>query len=381
MRILRGLSCLVLAAAVWLASLHLWFSRAPEAVAGPLAARQLALWQRDSPELAASLAVLRHANPEWDLMARMFAVLAFANLALREPDRRVAYLAAIDAILERTLADEARAGAHLFLLPYGRARPFRDPAGRSLFVDGEIALMISARDLVEPGGPHDARPWIDRVIRQLARGPVLLGESYPDEAWLFCNTAALAAVRLHDVTAGAPERHAGLFRHWVASARAHVIDPRTGLLVAETTLDGVAQDGPEGSTLWLAATMLLVVDEAFAREQYGRARDELRGSLAGFGWAREWPRSWPGPDDIDSGPTVPIVGANAGSSGLALVAAMAFGDDMFAGELIASLGLAGFPVDGGARFAAGNQLADAVILFALTSGPLWERAGVRGGAR
>jgi len=81
-------------------------------------------------------------------------------------------------------------------------------------------------------------------------------------------------------------------------------------------------------------------------------------------WFRESPR---------------VLGASAGSSGLALVAARSFGDDDFASGLIASLGIGGFPIEDetGLRFAAGNALADAVLLYALVNGPLWERAEVR----
>ncbi|MEJ7597725.1 MAG: hypothetical protein WKG01_07445 [Kofleriaceae bacterium] len=300
-------------------------------------------------------------------MARMFAVLAFANLALREPAERTRYLAAIDRIIDRTIADVERAGMHYFLLPYGRQQPFVD--GPSVFVDGELALMVAARQLVERDGR--ANVWADRVVRQIERGPALLAESYPDEVWMFCNAVALAAVRIDDVVDGAPERHAALFARWVANAR-QLVDQETGLLPAKTGYRGDVREGPEGSSLWLVAAMLRIVDDDFARDQYQRARAVLRGGLAGFGWAREWPASAPGTDDIDSGPTVPIVGANAGSSGLALVGAYAFGDEDFARELGASLEFAGFPIAG--RYAAGNQLADAAIAYARASGPLWERA-------
>jgi hypothetical protein len=380
--VLRALTCLALATCLWVSTLHQWFERPPASLIEPLARHQLALWDPEhQAALGASLDHLRRSNPEWDLMARLFTALAFANLALRDPDHRAAYLAAIDRIVDRTLDDLVRGGDHGFLLPYGRDRPFVDPAGTSVFVEGELALMLAARQLVErdPDRAHLAQRWVQRTIEHLARSPVLLAESYPDEVWIFCNTVALAAIRLHDIGEGHGDRHAGLLARWVASARATVTDAATGLLAAKTTRDGVVLEGPEGSTLWLAASMLRVVDDDFARAQYAAALRELAGEAAGFGWAREWPASAPGRDDIDSGPTIPAVGANAGSSGLALVAARAFGDEPFARSLVASLGFAGFPVDDGARFAAGNQLADAVILYALASGPLWERAGVGGG--
>lgn len=363
---------------LWVQVLHFFFAASAASLAPPLARRQLALW-RGGHELEASLAELRRQNPEWDLMARMFAVLAFAELAAQKPEQRGRYLAAIDAILERTLAEVERYGSHHFLLPYGHTRPFVDRQQRSLFVDGELALMLALRSLVAPSAEHlrAARPYVERVVAQLERAPAQVAESYPDEAWIFCNAVALAAIRLHDAAQGAPGRHRALIERWVQGARARLLDPRTGLLVSKTSYTAAVQEGPEGSTLWLAATMLLAVDEDLARDQYARARAELRGSFAGFGWAREWPASWAGAEDLDSGPTIPGIEANAGSSGLALVAARAFGDQRFERELVASLGFAGFPSDGGERFAAGNQLADAALLWAAVFGPSWQR--VRGG--
>jgi hypothetical protein len=187
---------------------------------------------------------------------------------------------------------------------------------------------------------------------------------------------ALAAIRL-DVRVSGTD-HAALFARWSTVARAHLVDPATGLLVSSATLNGEPRDGPEGSTIWLVAHMLLVIDQDFARDQYARARQLLSRSLLGFAWAREWPDSWPGRDDVDSGPTIPLVDANAGSSGLAIVAARSFGDEEFLAGLVTSLELGRFPLEDthGLGYAAGNQLADAVIFYGLVSGPLWERAGV-----
>lgn len=358
MHLLRRLLCAALATAIWVGSLHVAFERAPAAVAAPLAERQLEAFERDE-----SLAELRRSNPEWDLMARTFAVLAFANLALREPREAARYQAAIDRIIATTRADVAAHGPRYFLLPYGHH------ATHSLFVDGELALMMAAR-----GAHPELAVRIERIVAELERAPALLGESYPDEAWLFCNVVALAAIRLADRAAGEPDRHAALIARWVANARANLVDPTTGLLVSKTDRAGRALEGPEGSTIWLVAALLRIVDDDLARDQYARAKSELAGDLAGFAWAREWPASWPGGDDVDSGPTIPIVGANAGSSGLALVAARAFDDRDFTDGLVASLQLAGFPLDGGAAYAAGNRLADLVILYALVQGPLEGRA-------
>lgn len=384
MRTLRSIGAFVLATALWLSLLHLFFGRSPERTARPIAARLLQQWQGPAPLASKEVATLRRSNPEWDLMARTFTALAFANLAAASPRERWPYLTAIDRMVDATIEEVDAEGAHRFLLPYAHAAPFVDASGRSVFVDGEIALMLAARELVAPDAERGAlaETWVTRAREEVERGPELLAESYPDEVWVFCNTVALAAVRLHDVARGEPDAHADLFARWVEHARARLVDPATGLLPAKTGLDGSVREGPEGSTIWLAADMLLLVDEAFARDQYRRARAELGASFLGFAWSREWPKSASGREDIDSGPTIPLVGANAGASGLAIVAAHAFEDRAFLDGLLASLELGGFPVDGRSRYAAGNLLADAVIAYGTSSGPLWALAGVgKGGAK
>lgn len=371
--VIAKVTAVLIAALVWLSSLHVLLGRSPDALAGALERRQLALWSPGGAHLRDDL----HAsNPEWELMRRTFNVLAFGNLALARPQSRVELLAAIDRVLDDTLEQERRRGQFHYLMAYAQPGRFRDPRARSLFVDGEFALMLATRYLIEPTPRWkpvlEAR--VASVVGQLTRGPILAGESYPDEGWTFCNVVALVALRLNDAASG--QDHRALIARWLASARAHLVDAKTGLLVSSFTWNGRVKDGPEGSTLWLVAPFLQFLDRQMASDQYQRTKRELARQVLGFGWAREWPASWPGGDDVDSGPTVPFVEANAGSSGLALVAARAFGDEDFLRGLVASLELAGFPVDhrGHRRYAAGNDLADAVILYALVQGPLAERA-------
>jgi hypothetical protein len=79
--------------------------------------------------------------------------------------------------------------------------------------------------------------------------------------------------------------------------------------------------------------------------------------------------------DVDSGPVIPLVHASAGASGMAILGAAAFHDDALLGELMTSLELAAFPdrANGRLRFLASNPLGDAVMLYAMTQGPLFAR--------
>jgi hypothetical protein len=126
----------------------------------------------------------------------------------------------------------------------------------------------------------------------------------------------------------------------------------------------------------MSAHNLLLVDPAFAREQFERAREELYRSAFGIGWAREWPTTGAALTDIDSGPVVPVLDASPGSSGMAVLAATAFGDDAMRDQLLRSLELAAFPIDEDRRrrYAAAGKIGNTVVAYALHFGPLWHGA-------
>jgi hypothetical protein len=360
---------LLLAAAIWLPNVHRAHDLDREArsrLVSALVERQVAAATDDTQRM-------RVVNPEWDFMRRTYTVLALANVAVEAQGiERARLLRAIDAIVDTTLHEDALLGPRHFLMAYAQRGPFEDPESRSLFVDGEIVMMLAARELVEPrpATRAAARERAARITRTMSHSPSVSGESYPNECWTFCNTTALAALALLDRVDGVDAaEHGALTTKWVQYARSHLVDSKTGLLVSSYTHDGRTLDGPEGSSIWMSAHNLLLVDRAFAEDQYARARRELHGGAFGYAWAREWPHGATMRPDVDSGPIVPLLDASAGSSGLALLGASAFGDEEYLGGLLASLELAGFR-DGG-RYLASNQVGDAVVLYALTFGPLW----------
>jgi hypothetical protein len=380
-----------LAAGAWLPGVHRLFRptlanyRAQTGIppkAQALAARQLALWT-DPALRAGEIAKMRGRNAEWDFMARTFFVLALANLGLRDPGSQAEYLDIMDVIIDETLRLEREHGKFYFLMSYAHRQPFVSQAGRSLFQDGEIALMLAARQLLEEKDAY--RPLLAERVESMAaymqESPVLSGESYPDESWMFCNTTALVAMRIADALDGSD--HSEFIRRWLETARRDLTDPETGLLISSFTFDGRPLDGPEGSSIWMVAHNLQIIDRAFADDQYRRAKAALGRNLLGFGYALEWPASWVGPMDVDSGPIVPLLGISPGSSGMALIAASAFDDRDYLTALLTSLNFGGFPIEQGGqlRYAASNQVGDAVILYALVQGPLWAEIERRGGAR
>lgn len=370
-------AALLVATCAWLPSVHLFF--APKGDEGAaLLARQRALLAEPAAE-AATHEHLRRTNPEWDLMRRTFLALSLLDDALAEPARRDEDLRLVDGLIDALLADDRASGPYVFLLPYAHARRFVFE-DKSLFVDGEIALVLAARQLVGPRPELDAElaARVATIERLMGAGPARSGESYPDEAWTFCNTTALAALRLADARSGA--HHDELATAWLDYAKAHLVDPANGLLVSSYTYEGRVLDGPEGSTIFMVAHNLLLWDEDFASDQFARAKRELSYDVLGFSLVREWPRASTSRADIDSGPIVPLLEASAGASGMAVLGAAAFHDQGLQEGLWRSMYFAAFPqrTDGTLRFRASNELGDAVMTYAGSFGPLWALARGQG---
>jgi len=382
MRRPTGICSLLLAAAIWLPIVHFFFrprledfrqSAAVAPRAAELAARQLNLWE-DPVLRQKEIERMRSVNAEWDFMSRTYFVLALANMALREPQQRDRYLSVMDTVIDETTSLEEQRGIYFFLMDYAQDQPFIAQPPRSTFLDGEIALMLAARQLVEP----EARfapllaERVDLLVDYLSRGPVMCGESYPDECWMFCNAVAAAAIKLSDRLDG--RDHSLFLQQWLATVKAHLIHKESGLLISSFHYDGRPIKGPEGSSIWMVAHCLQLIDPDFAAEQYRLAREQLGAEVVGFGYAREWPPSWEGPSDVDSGPVVPILGVSSSSSGLAFLGATSLGDDQYLRELLTTVQFAAFPIhgDGKLRYAAGNEVGDSVLLYALVEGPLWQ---------
>src|SRR5690349_4444358 len=110
-RLLWGSLALGVAAAIWLPSVHLFFRNCESSFrcangvslkARELAARHLLMW--NDPKLKNSeVERMRRSNAEWDFMGRSFLVWSLAEMGLREPSQKAAYLKVMDQIIEETI--------------------------------------------------------------------------------------------------------------------------------------------------------------------------------------------------------------------------------------------------------------------------------------
>jgi hypothetical protein len=386
-RLLRGLIALLLATCIWVPCLHFFFAQPASEFftkeglspkAKQLAARHLHVWTE--PTLRDhELRRMRASNAEWDFMGRTFLVWSLANMGMRDPASKTQYLKTIDDIIDETLRLEKEQGMYFFLMPYAKDRPYVAQPAHSLFLDGEIGMILASRRLVEER--PDFKPLLTQRVNAITdrfrQSPHLILESYPDECWMFDHVVALAAIRMADVLDGSD--HSSLIREWLQMARQKLTHKETGMLISSFTSDPIALDGPEGSTLWMVAHILQFLDPQLAEDQYHRARKELGRTTVGFSYAREWPTSWEGHADIDSGPIIPVFNISAGSSGMAFIGASAFRDDRFLSTLAATLDFAAFPSreSGQLKYCASNQVGDAALLYAATLGPLVQKVNNR----
>ena len=260
--IIAGFS-LVASSILWITLLHFAFRPALSEfhaatglapMARQLAARHLALWE-NPVRRAQDLDRMRASNAEWDFMGRTYFVMALANMALREPAQERRYLDVIDAVLDETLRLETTRGMYHFMMDYARSGPFIAQPPRSTFLDGEIAMMLAARQSVraEPRFAPPLAARIDLILQYLSRGPVMCGESYPDECWMFCNAVAVAAVRMSDRVDG--RDHSEFIQRWLRTVKGTLIHKESGLLVSSYSYSGQTKDGPEGSSIWMVAPL------------------------------------------------------------------------------------------------------------------------------
>lgn len=341
--------------------------------------RHLQVW--NNPSLREKEIRNEHiSNPEWDFMWRTFFVLSMANISLKEPQTAKELLPVMDQIIDDTISLIEKKGLYYFLMEYAQQNKFISKPPRSIFHDGEIALMIGVRRLVKDEERYGVlhKKYVDIIIDEMSKGPMMCAESYPDECWTFCNTVSLVALRIYALLNG--EDYAGFISQWIRYAKQKLIHPKTGLLVSAFTLSGEPIHGPEGSTIWMAAHNLNFLDEDFARDQFLRAKDELVGSFFGFGYSSEWPRSWRGIPDCDAGGLMAIAQASPSATGFALLAAHTFKDKELFLNIITSLNLGGFPIEHKKtlKFSSSNLVGDAVILYSLVEGAVKEKMHVMG---
>jgi len=292
------------------------------------------------------------------------AILGMGQIIREHPERRDEYLPAMQAAAARmtdprTLPTATRAWGHNGLTTIG--------PGEGHAYLGYINLALGMLRAVDPATPYAALN--DRLTAALAErldhAPTGLIETYPGETWPPDVAAVAGSIGLHAAVTGVDRR--ALLDRWARRFEACALHG-SGYLV-QRVKSGTCKpiDAPRGSGTAIASYFLSFADARLSRRLLDSLRSEGRVCALGFCGIREYAPGFHGKGDGNAGPMV--MGVSVGATGFTLGAARAHGDGDLYRELYRSTHLAGVPVsrDGGAKFAAGGTLGNALLLAMLTA--------------
>lgn len=345
-----------------------WYRGDPTLQQG-LAAELIAFEARDDARRGPSSPAQGRFEGEWALVTHQMIALGLGQLCLAHPEWKPLYTKVITSAAQKSFLPVMR--------DFGtRAWRGEDALASLSSSHGHAylaypALAIGMARLLDPSfdpalaAQHDA--LIAAYERRLLASPTGLIETYPNEAYPTDVAAVAAAIAMHGRATG--KDHTRVIAHWALKVKTVHIDPASGLVIQRMgAADARPHDAPRGSGTGLAAYFAGFADRRVAALlTEGLLRHES--TLLGFGAVREYATGHHGLGDVDSGPVV--LGVSVAATGFALAPARAFGHQDAFTRIYRTTDLFGVSVSGGggARFATGGPIGNALLLALLTSGP------------
>jgi len=290
------------------------------------------------------------------------AILGLGQIVLAHPEKRGAYLPAMEHAADLMLQPAALAYASR---AYGHDGISSMAPGEGHAYLGYVNLALGMLRRVDPNTRFAAVN--DRLTSELAArleaSPSGVIETYPNESWPPDVAAVAGSIGLH-----ASATHAqppAFLKRWAERFQACAIDS-SGYLVQRVSSKCKPLDAPRGSGTALASYFLAFADRDLSRHLYGALRGPR---FLGFRGVREYAPGHHGRGDANSGPV--LLGVSVGATGFAIGAAGANGDEEGYAELVRSANLAAVPTtaSGNRTFALGGLLGDALLLAMLTARP------------
>lgn len=309
-------------------------------------------------------------NGEWLFCTHVLGATGFAQMAIQHPQDREAYLLQMEKCLDKLLeedmqrfdeklwgnkametleSDTEHHGAYLAYLNFALS------LHRSLKPESRFA---STNDLITK-----------TLVRRFEKSKLLLLQTYRNQVYPADNCLAIASVALHDkaTNAGNGETLDRILQNF----RKVCIDEQSGLIIQSlNSRSGKPLDEPRGSGTTFGLYFLSFADRELAAELYRASREQLAGSVIGFGLMQEYPKSSKGGiGDVDSGPVIMNYGVSP--TGFMIAGTRIFDDRDYFQKLYRTSVLFGAPLKTGGQwqYVTGGPLGNAIMFAMLTAVP------------
>lgn len=301
---------------------------------------------------------------EWRIVTLSMTALATAQIAFAHPSTRADAVRATGRLAAVALRPDSRA----FDTDQWRSDALAALDGDEDHIGylAHLALVLGAHRVI--GGTEHAalhHAIIDALVRRLQRAPRPLLFTYPGETYAMDNVALQAALGIAAVIEPAPAIDAERTR-FVDYARAHLLDPETGVMGFSVTHDGASPS--RGSGAGWNSFYLPHVDVGFATEQWRAVERAFVVRVPPlFAAVREHRHGKDGPGDVDSGPV--ILGLSPAGTGFAVAGARHSGDADLGSGLLATAELVGTSLSwqGRRRYVLAPDVGDAILLAMRTA--------------
>lgn len=242
---------------------------------------------------------------EWALYTCSMLTAALENISRLYPETKDESIGYIDSLIHIVLSSEIR--------EYDRERWGEDPLesleGEESHISylSHLALMIGRYKGMGGGNKFDSlyHSICQSMNRRILESENLNLQTYPAE-FVYVPDMLVAIVALDKYSALYQGKYYPTVRQWLDKAKTEWIDEQTGLLSSFLGMDGGYREWlpVKGSYSALNCYYLTLLDEEFAKEQYGRLKDNYLKKFPFTGFKEYNNRYCLFGVDIDAGPII-----------------------------------------------------------------------------
>ena len=309
-------------------------------------------------------------NGEWLFCTHILGATGFAQMAIQHPEHKEQYVAQMEQCIETLLKEDMQRFDEKLWGNKAMETLESDTDHHGAYL-GYLNFVLSLHRTLKPESRFASTNDLitETIVRRIENSKLMLLQTYRNQVYPADNCLAIASIGMHERATNAG--NAETLEKIISNFREVCIDPESGLMIqAINTSSGKPLDEPRGSGTTFGLYFLSFVDRELATELYQAARQELAGSLIGFGLMQEYPKSSPGGiGDVDSGPVIMNFGVSP--TGFMIAGTRIFGDRNYFKKLYRTSVLFGAPLSVGDQwqYVTGGPLGNAIMFAMLTAVP------------